>query len=239
MRIPIKIITCFAVLIISLPVAAKKKPTSPFSKLELVPHMGVSWQSPLFKPVFDFSYLNELGTVFYPYFHERNTQGFGLDLGYTLTTNVTEHSYIGFGMNGRFRYDYFYGGSEAWGEVYEKMVKTFFFHYRASIIYDYKNNRGRDWIAEVGFTTNQMGKSKTFDLSRDQTGEYFTLNYQYSSYNFGIGYDLIRLNDKLYVHTGFVANYIPKGHPAYPNRDFMTLGFKTAIRFKPGVMKLR
>ncbi len=212
--------------------AAKKRS---FNYLDFQPHVGVSWQSTLFKPFFDFSIIQELGFTSVPYKWEKNTQGFGLDFGFTLSSDLRKNHFIGTKVNARFRYDYVYGGFEGW-RGYEREIRSPLLDLGVGLMYQLKNRNNRDLIVEIGVTANQMGKFQLFDPSPDQTGEYYILsNLQYTSLNLGVGYDIIKLSDKFYIQSGLFINYIAKGHPAYEIRDFMTIGIKSAIRFKPGL----
>lgn len=223
---------------LSLP-AFPKKPIKKFSEFKFIPHAGLSWQSTCYKPVFDFSAVNELGISFLPYNHEKNTQGFGLDLGFTLSTNISDKFQLGIKMNGRFRYDYIYGGVFGW-PGYEDEFKSFLFDYSTAFTLSYTNQNNKDWVVELGFTANQMGKSHLFELHPDnQTTTYSLFNYQYNSYNFALGYDVVKLSPKSFINTAFTFNYIPNGYPGYRFRSFMTMGVKATIRFKPGSLVLK
>ncbi len=207
-----------------------------FNHLDFQPHLGLSWQSTLFKPFFDFSTIQELSGIRQaPYNWEKNTQGLGLDLGFTLSSDLKRNHFIGTKVNARFRYDYVYGGSVAWPH-YAEETKSLLLDLSAGLIYVLKNSNDRDLIVEASVTANQMGKFLLFDPSPNHTGEYYILNnLQYTSLNLGVGYDVIKLSDKFYIQSELFINYIAKGHPAYEIRDFMTVGIKSAIRFKPGL----
>lgn len=205
-----------------------------FSELNFQPHIGLSWQSTFFKPVFDFSYIPELAVSYFPYNFERNTQGFGADLGFTLSANISERFQIGIKANGRFRYDYIYGKIEGSPE-YSDEVKSFLFDYSTAFVFIYNSRKrpDKDWMAGLGFTGNNMGKQEFLDVQYNNQVLSLQFDYHYVSYNLSLSYDILQISKKFYLNTGIVVNYIPKDFPGYPFRSFMTAGITADIRFKP------
>lgn len=125
--------------------------------------MGTSWQSTLFKPVFDFSYMPEFFNLPYPIQYEKGTQGFGLDLGTTATINITAKDNIGIRPNVRLRYDYVYG-LQVTASKYNKEVKAMLIDLSSHIVYTHSTLKNKEWVASIGYTLNQLGKEYEFDL---------------------------------------------------------------------------
>lgn len=205
--------------------------------IEIQPRIGISWQSTLFKPLFDFSYIPELSRMAYPIKYEKGTQGFGGDFGANFLLSIGTNNSIGLRPNIRYRYDYFYG-VEIW-EPYNKIVKASIFDISTYFLFSHKMQNSREWLIYFGYTFNQVGKKKFFDLSNTANADivpgypYVTVNFQYPSLNYGFEYDFIKLNKALFLSGSFLLNYIPHGDPAYPWRDFMTMGFGISVKYKP------
>jgi hypothetical protein len=208
-----------------------------FSSISIQPHIGTSWQSTLFKPVFDFSYIHELFFVPNPINFEKSTQGFGLDIGTTILLNLHKGHSVGIIPNARLRYDYVYGIPGFL--LNEQEVKSFLLDYSTCLVYTYRNKKEKEWTALIGYTINQVGKKYHFDLRLSIGPDYSEVIYQYNSFNFGLCYDVYRISKVLFLNLSLIANYIPSGHPAYPHRDFMTLGIGTKIKFKPTALQFQ
>lgn len=223
----------FFIFFFLIPILTLAQDKMSFTSISFEPHIGISWQSTLFKPVFNFSPIQELSVSYFPYQWEKNTQGFGLDAGFLLSTNIDNRYSIGIKTNGRFRYDYLYGGFESHPDA-EKEVKKFLFDGSGDValIHRGKKRVGKDWIATLGFTANQIGNQKYFYVSYTNIPQMELLKFHYTSYHIGWSYDVMRLTEKLYLNAGLLINYIPKNHPAYPTRSFMTLGFTASVRYK-------
>lgn len=206
-------------------------------QIEIQPRIGMSWQSTLFKPVFDFSAHQELGRMAYPIKYEKGTQGFGGDFGANFLISVGARNSIGLRPNFRYRYDYFYG-VEIW-PPYNKIVKASIFDISGYFLLNHKMKNKGEWLIYFGYTFNQVGKKKFFDLSNTANADivpgypYVTVNFQYPSLNYGFEYDFLRINKAFFLSSSIVFNYIPHGHPAYPWRDYMTMGFGISIKYKP------
>jgi len=220
--------------------AQAQKNVKPFSQINIQPHIGSSWQSTLFKPVFDFSFMPEFFALPYPINFEKGTQGFGLDLGTTATINISAKDNIGIRPNARLRYDYFYGLPGTSG-IYNKVVKTFLIDLSTHFVYTHRSPRNKEWMASIGYTLNQLGKEYVFDVRYSGGSQHSLRKFQYPSINFGLAYDFFKISEVLFVNGSIMANYIPHGHPAFPDRDFMSLGFGLSVRYKPEflVFKLR
>lgn len=205
------------------------------TKIFIQPRFGLSYQSTLFKPVFDFSSQNELSNVYYPIKFEEGTQGFGINFGADFLINLGERNNIGLRPDIRYRYDYFYG-LEIW-PGYNEIVKSSMFDIGLYFLFNHKMKNGKEWSINIGYTFNQIGKKKEFDLSSSglRVPGYpdVLVNFQYASLNYGFEYGFLKLNKDFLLSGSIVLNYIPHGHPAYPWRDFMTLGFGITLKYEP------
>ncbi len=235
------IILIFLLLSVFFVVQGQNKKTEPNAfkpSIAIYPYLGGSWQSTLFKPIFDFSTIQELSVALYPINAERGTQGFGLDIGSDFLFQYDKSSRIGIRPNLRLRYDYWYGWKvndpDTFSNYYDH-VYTFFCDFTLQVLHSYELRKKKELLLQYGVTINQIGKEKTFDLTyyyfvRDPN---YHINFQYTSLNVGIGYDFGVVGKTLFINGSMQANYIPHGHPAYPYRDFMTLAFGLKIRYKP------
>lgn len=220
--------------------AQAQESLKPFSQINIQPHIGSSWQSTLFKPVFDFSFMPEFISRPYPIQYEKGTQGFGLDLGTTATINISAKDNIGIRPNARLRYDYVYGLKITAGS-YNEEVKAFLIDLSTHFVYTHRSPRNKELMASIGYTLNQLGKEYVFDVRYSGGSQHSLRKFQYPSINFGLAYDFFKISEVLFVNGSIMANYIPHGHPAFPDRDFMSLGFGLSVRYKPEflVFKLR
>src|SRR5690606_7119465 len=181
------------------------------------------------------SHISEMFFMPYPIQFEKGTQGFGWDLGFSTLISFTKRDYVGLRPNLRMRYDYLYGAEGF--PLYEEEVKALLLDLGVHLVYTHANAKYKEWTVSAGMTWNQMGHKRTFDLSHTVLGiENALIEFQYLSYNFGLSYDVYKISEAFFLNASLVANYIHHGHPAYPYRDFMTLGIGLSVRYKPNAL---
>jgi len=228
-----KIIIAIVLLPVSIPLCAREDSCHKAGAWHIEPLVGNSWQSEYFHPVFNFGKPTAYPLAF-PYGGQRNTQGFGLDIGSNIYVDVSCHSAIGIWLNGRLRYDYVYGlrgGATNPSYKYNGNNKDFIADLNFGLQYKLADNNDRSLDVVAGMTIHQVGKRYFFELKQYGWDDVW-LNYQYLSYDLRLGYDIIRLSPVFSIHAGIATSYIPNGHPAYPFTDFMLLKVYAQVKFK-------
>ena len=212
-------------LLLLLPVSAlAQKPST--TGLSFVPHVGLSWQSTFLhyiSPEPNNSTVLSHNMPSFPYSAEKGTQGFGLDAGATIAVNATRQVQLGLKGNARSRYDYFHQKPEG-GEA-----KTYYLDLSGAFQVAYRNKKDREITAELGATANQLGKQYTYE-SASPTPR--TIDFGYTSFFAGGGYDVAQLAPKAFLHLGAALNYIPNGHPAQPRFQYLNLLLRASVRFR-------
>ncbi len=193
--------------------------------LQFVPHVGVSWQS-----TFLWNKASEISSVVpkfnqFPYASEKGIQGFGIDAGGSVMVQAGKSLQTGLRANARSHYDYFYGGFGGIAGTHN----TYYLDLSGALLLSFRNKKSRDWIAESGITINQLGKKHHFEVSDLR---FQNVNYQYTSFFAGGGYDVAQLGRKSWLHAGTALNYIPKEHSGQPQFRSLNLLLKASVRFR-------
>ncbi len=210
-------------LLIVLPVSVSAQSQKPFS---FVPHIGISWQSTFIhwvSPEPDNSTVLSHNISTFPYNSEKGTQGFGLDAGGTIAVNATKQVQLGLKGNARSRWDYFHQKPEG-GEA-----NTYYLDLSGALQIAYRNKKDRDLTAELGATANQLGKKWVYESAGNMPR---TINFGYTSFFAGGGYDVAQLAPKAFLHLSGALNYIPNGHPAQPRFHYLNLLLRASVRFR-------